>query len=305
MDGSLVPWEKATIHVSTHTFHYGTAVFEGVRAYWDDEAEELKVWELDQHSKRLERNARMLGFSSPPDWKTLREWQINVLACNDFTGDVYIRPVVYYGEGGIGIFPATQQEHTLIMAIPMGSYFGKDVVTAKMSSWRRIPGNVIPPLGKVNGGYVNSYLATKEAHDAGFDEAIMLNQRGLVSEGSGANLWIVKDGQLITPAYSEDILDGITRSHLLRLARDLDIPVTERAVARTELYGADELFFCGTGVEVSPIGRIDHVVIGDGQPGPITKQIKTRFHASVRGKLPEYEHLLTPVPKDCPLVLPA
>jgi branched-chain amino acid aminotransferase len=303
MDGKLVPWERAVVHVSTHGFLYGTAVFEGVRAYWDARQERLNVFELDAHSKRLERNAKLVGFSKTPDWKTLREWQLYALSCNDFATDVYLRPVIYYGEGGIGIFPKTQQQRTFIMAVPMGSYFGKTCLSVKVSSWVRIPGSVIPPMAKVNGGYVNSYLAAKEARDAGADDAIMLNSRGYVSEGSGANVFVVKNGEILTPGYSNDILDGVTRTHVMRLAKDLGIPCVERTIARGELYTADELFFCGTGVEISPIGKVDHVVIGDGQPGPLTQLLQERFQASVRGKLPEYAHLLTPVPAECPLPL--
>lgn len=303
MDGKLVPWERATIHVSTHGFLYGTAVFEGVRAYWDERARRLNVFELDAHSKRLERNAKLMGFSKTPDWKTLREWQLYAISCNDFTSDVYLRPVIYYGEGGIGIFPKTQAQKTLIMAVPMGSYFGKETLAVKVSSWQRISQSVIPPLAKVNGGYVNSYMAAKEARDAGYDDAIMLNTRGYVSEGSGANLFIVKNGELLTPGYSSDILDGVTRNHVMRLAHDLGIAVKERTIARGELYTADELFFCGTGVEISPIGKVDHVVLGEGQPGPVTLTIRERFRSSVRGRLPEYQHLLTPVPQECPLPL--
>lgn len=303
MDGKLVAWEKATLHVSTHGFLYGTAVFEGVRAYWNEHTRSLNVFELDAHSKRLERNAKLMGFDQTPDWKTLREWMLYAVACNEFTSDVYLRPVIYYGEGGIGIFPKTQAQKTFIMAVPMGSYFGKPCLSVKVSSWLRIAGSIIPPMAKVNGGYVNSYLAAKEARDAGFDDAIMLNTRGYVSEGSGANVFLVKDGQLLTPGYSSDILDGVTRGHVLRLARDLKIPIAERTIARGELYTADELFFCGTGVEISPIGRVDHVTIGDGTPGPVTKRIQDRFSATVRGKLPEYVSLLTPVPAECPIPL--
>ncbi len=305
MDGVLVPWEKATIHVSTHAFLYGTAVFEGVRAYWDEDSRRLSVFELDAHAKRLERNARMLGFTETPDWKTLREWQLNVLACNEFSTDVYLRPVVYYGEGGIGVYPKTQDQKVLIMAIPMGSYFGKPILSVKVSSWVRIGGNVIPPLAKVNGGYVNSYLAAKEARDAGFDDAILLNNRGYPAEGSGANLFLVKDGALVTPGYSNDILDGVTRAHVFRLAGDLGVPVSERTIARSELYAAEEMFFCGTGVEISPIGKVDHVAIGNGSIGAITRRLQERFQLSVRGRIPDYRHCLTPVPESCPLVIPA
>jgi branched-chain amino acid aminotransferase len=306
MDGALAAWDDATVHVSTHAFLYGTAVFEGVRAYWSREQERLQVFELDAHCKRLERNARMLGFGDAPDWRTLRDWQLNLLACNQFPPgtDVYLRPVVFYGEGDIGIYPRTQRQRTLVMAVPFGAYFKKDLLDVKVSTWVRIGGNVIPPMAKVNGGYVNSYLAAKEAKDAGFDDAIMLNGRGYVSEGSGANLFLVKDGQLRTPRHSDDILDGVTRAHVLRLAKDLGIPVIERAIARAELYGADEAFFCGTGAEITAIGKVDHVTVGNGQVGKVTKGVQERFQASVRGQLPQYAGLLTPVPAECPLVMP-
>lgn len=304
MDGKLVRWEEANVHVSTHALLYGTAVFEGVRAYWNASEKQLYVFELDAHSKRLERNAKMLGLAQTPAWHTLRQMQLDVLACNRFAGDVYLRPVIYYGEGGIGIYPKTQDQRTFIMAVPMGSYFGKDLLSVKTSSWVRIGGNMIPPLAKVNGGYANSYLAAKEAKDAGFDDAIMLNSRGTVSEGSGANLFLVKDGVLVTPGYQSDILDGVTRNHVFRLAKDLGIEVEARTIARTELYIADEAFFSGTGVEISPIGQIDHVKIGNGKVGPVAGKLKKRFHESVRGELKEYRDLLTPVPKTCRLPMP-
>jgi branched-chain amino acid aminotransferase len=304
MDGKLVAWEDATLHVTTHAFLYGTAVFEGVRAYWNSKQKRLFVWELDAHSKRMERNARMLGFDKSPTWETLRDWQLDVLACNDFSQDVYLRPVVYYGAGGIGVHPKKQKQHALVMAMPMGSYYGKGMVSAKVSSWTRIGGSMIPPVAKANGAYVNSYLSGKDARDSGFDEAILLNSRGTVSEGSASNLFLVMNGELVTPGMSADILDGVTRAHLFRLAQDLGITVRERSIARTELYGADEAFFCGTGVEISPIGNIDHVKLGNGKVGPVTAKVQERFNKSVHGEVREYRNLLTPVPKSCRLPLP-
>ncbi|MHB8604531.1 MAG: branched-chain amino acid transaminase [Thermoplasmatota archaeon] len=305
VDGALVPWEKATLHVSTHSFLYGTAVFEGERAYWDDARQRLAAFELDAHSKRLARNAGILGIRAIPDAETLSDWTLQLLAANAFTSDVYIRPVIYIGEGSIGIFPSTQETHTVIFATPFNKYFGKDTPLAvKTSTWVRLPSNVIPPNAKVNGAYVNSYLATKEAKDAGYDEALMLSIRGYVSEGPGENFWVVHKGKLVTPPLSEDILDGITREHVMDLAADLGIEVLERSIGRTEVYTADEAFFSGTGVEISPIGRIDHVEIGTGKLGPITRQIQERFHASVRGQIPEHMDKLSYVPEVCALVPP-
>ncbi|HVL47307.1 MAG TPA: branched-chain amino acid transaminase [Candidatus Thermoplasmatota archaeon] len=294
LDGELVLWERATLHASTHGFLYGTAVFEGVRAY-KQESGGVAVFELAAHSDRLARNARMMGFAGAPDGTTLAGWTLDLLSALEAKEDHYIRPVVYVGEGGIGIHPTTQKTKTVIMATPMQKYFSKGVLAAKVSSWMRISGRAIPPMGKINGAYANSYLASKEAREAGFDEAILLNERGLVSEGSGENIWLVRDGELVTPGLDGDILDGITRRHVLDLARDLGLVVHERGVPRSELYAADEIFFSGTGVEISPVGRVDHVTIGNGEPGPVTRAIHDRFHASIRGLVPSYARKLTPV----------
>lgn len=295
MDGEFQRWQDATIHVSTHAFLYGTAVFEGIRAYWNPKKKELYVWYLKEHCDRLERNARMMGFTGAPSSAALQEAVLSMLRKNGFREDVYVRPVIYLGEGTVRVRPTTQKVRTLVFGFVLKKYFEKDGLRCMVSSWMRPPSSVLPPMGKVNGAYANSYLASTEAQRAGYDESIMLNHRGLVSEGPAENFFLVRNGTLITPPYSADILDGVTREHVFRLARDLGIPTLERDIPRVELYAADEMFFCGTGVEIEPIVEIEGRKVSTGKPGPISNKIRDRFHASVRGEVASYMEKLTPV----------
>lgn len=295
MDGRFVPWKEANLHVSTHAFLYGTAVFEGIRAYWNEKENELFVWCLREHAERLERNARMMGFDPVPTSAQVQEWVVRLLAENGFRQDVYIRPVVYLGEGTVRVRPTNQNVRTLIFAFVLKKYFEKEGLRCMVSSWIRPQSSVLPPMGKVNGAYANSFLASTEATRAGYDEAIMLNHRGLVSEGPAENFFLVRGGTLITPPFSADILDGVTRGVVLELASDLGVPVLERDIPRVELYAADEMFFCGTGVEIEPIFSIDGRRVGDGKPGGITSKVRDRFRAAVRGEVPKFRARLTPV----------
>lgn len=295
MDGAFVPWKDANLHVSTHAFLYGTAVFEGIRAYWNEKENELFVWCLREHAERLERNARMMGFDPVPTSAQIQEWVVRLLAENGFRQDVYIRPVVYLGEGTVRVRPTNQNVRTLIFAFVLKKYFEKEGLRCMVSSWIRPQSSVLPPMGKVNGAYANSFLASTEATRAGYDEAIRLNHRGLVSEGPAENFFLVRGGTLITPPFSADILDGVTRGVVLELAGDLGLPVLERDIPRVELYAADEMFFCGTGVEIEPIISIDGRRVGQGKPGPIAGKVGDRFRAAVRGGVPKYRPRLTPV----------
>lgn len=295
MDGQFKPWPDATIHVSTHAFLYGTAVFEGIRAYWSDKKKQLFVWYLREHCDRLERNVRMMGFTDAPSSQQMQKVIVDLLRKDGFKQDVYIRPVIYLGEGTVRVRPTTQKVRTLVFAFVLKKYFEKDGLRCMVSSWVRPPSSVLPPMGKVNGAYANSFLASTEAMRAGYDESIMLNHRGLVSEGPAENFFMVRNGVLITPPYSADILDGVTREHVFRLARDLGVPTLERDIPRVELYAADEMFFCGTGVEIEPILEIEGRKVGDGKPGPLTRKIRDRFQSSARGDLPQYAGYLTPV----------
>ena len=296
MDGNFVHWADSKIHVSTHAFLYGTAVFEGIRAYWDAKRKKLHAWFLEEHCDRLERNARMMGFTDAPASAKLQEAILTLLSKNGFEQDVYIRPVIYLGEGTVRVRPLAQKVRTLIFAFVLKKYFEKEGLRCMVSSWVRPPSSVLPPMGKVNGAYANSFLASTEAQRAGYDESIMLNHRGLVSEGPAENFMIVKKGTVITPPLSADILDGVTRDVIFQICRELKIPYLERDIPRVELYTADEMFFCGTGVEVEPIIEIEGRRVGDGKPGPVTKKIHERFHAAVRGDVSTFKDKLTPVP---------
>ncbi len=295
MDGRYVPWSDAKIHVSTHAFLYGTAVFEGIRAYWDERRRRLNVFSLREHCDRLERNARMMGFDGAPTSPEMQKIIPTLLQKNGFEQDVYIRPVVYLGEGTVRVRPTAQKVRTLVFAFVLKRYFEKDGLRCMVSSWVRPPSSVLPPMGKVNGAYANSFLASIEAQRAGYDESIMLNHRGLVSEGPAENFMIVRGGTLITPPLSADILDGVTREFLFELAHDLKVPVKERDIPRVELYTAQEMFFCGTGVEIEPIVEIEGRKVGDGKPGPVTRKLQARFHAAVRGEVATHKARLTPI----------
>lgn len=295
MDGKFVPWKDANLHVSTHAFLYGTAVFEGIRAYWNEKEGQLFVWCLKEHMDRLERNARMMGFDKGPTSAQLQEWTLKLLAENNFRQDVYIRPVIYLGEGTVRVRPTNQAVRTLIFGFVLKKYFEHDGLRCMVSSWVRPQSSVLPPMGKVNGAYANSFLASTEATRAGYDEAIMLNHRGLVSEGPAENFFMVRNGTLITPPFSADILDGVTRGHVLDIAQDLGIPWLERDIPRTELYAADEMFFCGTGVEIEPIISIDGRRVGEGKTGPLTAKIRDSFRKSIHGETAKYRPKLTPV----------
>ncbi len=295
LEGDWVRWSEANLHVSTHAFLYGTGVFEGIRAYWQEPQEQLAVWMLQEHADRLARNARMMGFDDPPSGEAVAQRALELLGKNEYTEDVYIRPIVYLGHGTVRVRPKDTRAHFLVFGFPLKKYFEADGLSVAVSSWVRPPSSTMPPMGKVNGAYANSFLASMEAVRAGYDEAIMLNHRGLVSEGPAENLFLVRDGKLVTPPLSADILDGVTRAHIRALAEDLGIPYEERDIPRVELYAADEMFFCGTGVEVEPITRVDGRPVGTGEPGPIAVKLRDALQDSVRGRNAKYADRLTVV----------
>ena len=297
LDGKFVDWKDANLHVSTHAFLYGTAVFEGIRAYWSDKENQLNVWYLREHAERLERNARMMGFDKGPTAKEIEENVLRLLQENKFKQDVYIRPIIYLGEGTVRVRPTTQSVKFLCFAFVLKKYFEHDGLRCMTSSWVRPQSSMMPPMAKVNGAYANSFLASTEATRAGYDEAIMLNRFGLVSEGPAENFFLVRSGTLVTPPLSADILDGVTRGHVQSMALDLGLKYEERDIPRTELYAADEMFFCGTGVEIEPIIEIDGRKVGTGKPGPILEKIRSQFRQCVRGEVPKYRSKLTPVYK--------
>lgn len=295
--GELVPMSEARIGVMTHGFLYGTATFEGVRAYWNDEQEQLWGLRFREHYRRLSQSARVLLMDFPYTNEELVDLTVDILRQNKFRQDTYIRPTLYKSTQAIGVRLHNLQNDLTIFAVPFGEYISIDRgISAQTVSWRRNSDVSIPARSKVVGAYVNSAFAKTEAQLNGYDEAIVLTFDGHVSEGSAENLFLARDGKLITPAVSDDILEGITRSGLMQLAREeLGVEIVERTVDRSELYIADEVFLCGTGAQLSPVTSIDHRMVGDGTVGPITRRLTELYFDAVRGRLPAYHDWLTPI----------
>jgi branched-chain amino acid aminotransferase len=295
--GQFVPIEEAKVSVMTHALNYGTGCFEGIRAYWNEETEQLLVFRLPEHYQRLHNSARILHMDLPYSVERLSEITVELLRREAYRHDAYIRPLIFKSDELIGVRLHDLQDALAVFAVPFGRYVEKEEgADVAVSSWRRISDNAIPARAKVTGAYVNSALAKTEAILNGFDEAIVLNQNGHVSEGSAENLFLVRDGRLVTPPVTGNILEGITRSTIIQLAREeLDLEVVERPIDRTELYVADEVFFCGTGVQVAAIVNIDRRPIGGGRMGPIVQQIRKLYFDVVKGRTPRYQHWCTPV----------
>ena len=295
--GEFVPLREANVNVMTHGFNYGTAVFEGIRAYWNADEEQLFALELIPHFQRIHSSARLLMMDVKQSPEELAEITVELLRRDGLREDVYVRPIVYKSSELIGVRLHNLESDITIFGVPFGQYIDTDSgIRAQVSTWRRTDDNAIPARGKITGAYVNGALAKSEAQLNGFDEAIVLTADGHVSEGSAENLFIVKDGVLITPPVTDNILEGITRRRLMEIGRDqLGAEVVERSIDRTELYGADEVFLCGTGAQISPVIEIDRRSIGSGRPGSLTRQLSKTYFDAVRGKLPAYRDWLTPV----------
>jgi len=295
--GRIVPLEQANVNVMTHAFNYGTGCFEGIRAYWNQEQEQLYLFRMREHYERLRRNCRVIYIDLRPTVEELGEITLQVLRACDFREDTYVRPLAYKSSEGIGVRLHGLEDDITIFAVPFGRYIeSEDGASACVSAWRRLDDNSIPARAKLIGAYVNSALAKTDAFFHGFDEAIVLTECGHVSEGSAENFFLVRDGVLITPSVTDNILEGVTRATVMELAeRELGIPVVERTVDRSELYAADEAFFCGTGVQIAAVVNIDHRPVGDGVLGPITRQVRDLYFDVVRGRVPAYAHWLTPV----------
>ncbi len=298
MDGTLVAWSDAKVHVLSHTLHYGSGAFEGIRAYKTPNG--VAVFRLKEHVERLLRSCKILMIDVPYSSKELCEAVKDVVRVNGLSEGCYVRPLVYLGYGEMGVNPIGAPVNVSIAAWPWGPYLGEDAVEKgvrmKISSWARHHPNAMPTAAKTIGGYVNASLAKLEAVRAGYDEAIMLGPDGRVSECTGENLFIVRDGALFSPPPSEaGALRGITQSSIVKIAADLGYSVTFEALRRDDLYLADEVFVTGTAVEVVPVASVDDRVVGAGRPGPITRAIETTYHQAVRGERPQYEDWLTRV----------
>ena len=296
-EGKIVPIEEAKISIKTNSFHYGTAVFEGIRAYWNEDEEQLYILAGREHYERLLKNARAMFMELPYTAEDLVEITKELLKQSGVREDIYIRPIVYFKDLKLTPKLVGYTPEIAIYLYPFGAYLDPEKgIRAKVSSWIRNDDNSIPSRYKIAGAYVNSALAKTEALMAGYDEAIMLNANGYVAEGSGENIFVVRNGVVATPGVNEHILEGITRALVIRILReDMGVEVVERPIARSELYIADEIFMTGTAAEVTPIVEVDNRKIGTGKVGEITKQLQKIFFNAVRGKVEKYKHLLTPV----------
>ncbi len=296
-EGQFVPISEAKVSIMTHALNYGTGVFEGIRAYWNEREEQLFVVRLLDHYRRMLQSTKLLRMELGLTAEQMSDLTVELLRREGYREDVYIRPLAYKANEIIGVRLHNLRDAFAIFAVPFGKYIEQqEGAKVCFSSWRRNDDNAIPPRGKVTGAYVNSALIKSEAMLNGYDEAIVLNADGHVSEGSAENLFIVRGGKLITPPVSANILEGITRQAIMDLARvELGIETVERQIDRSEVYIADEAFFCGTGVEVTPIGSVDHIPLGNGGVGPITRQIRDLYFRVVRGEEPKYRDWLTPV----------
>ncbi|HUG17101.1 MAG TPA: branched-chain amino acid transaminase [Thermomicrobiales bacterium] len=296
-EGEFVPSDQAKVSIATHALQYGTGAFGGIRGYLDVSEETINIFRLPDHTRRLMNSGRILRARLELDASGLAAVIQELVARNNPKSNVYIRPFIY--KAGLDLTPSLRdvRDSLAIYMIAFGDYFAMDKpLRVMVSSWVRLNDNIIPSRGKITGGYINSSLAKDQADEAGYDDALMLNTAGKVAEGSGANLFLVRNGTLITSPINSDILEGITRRSILMFARDAGIPAEEREIDRSELYVADEAFFCGTGAQVASIGSVDGRAVGDGTRGPITERIQDIFFSLVRGQDRTYDELLTKVP---------
>jgi branched-chain amino acid aminotransferase len=295
MNGELVDWSDAKVHVGVHGLHYGSGVFEGIRCYDTDKGP--AVFRLGEHFQRLHNSARLLHMQIPFSVDELRAATNELIGANGLP-ECYIRPIAFYGYGQLGVAARSNPVETVIMSWPWGSYLGEDGLTngirAKISSWQRIPPNVVPHVSKATGVYLNSMLAVTEANNAGYEEAILLTPEGTVADGSGENIFVVRDGVIYTPDLATGILPGITRDTVKQIAQDLGYTVVEKAIIRSDLYLADEVFMCGTAAEVTPLRSIDDHEIGVGE---VTREIQRAYLDTVRGKSERWSQWLDPVPQ--------
>jgi len=292
----IVPLSEAKIGVMTHAFNYGTAVFEGVRGNWNEEEGQIYVFRLKEHFDRLRKSCRIMKIDFPYENEELHSIVTKIVEMSGYREDVYLRPLAYKSSELLGVRLHDLEDDFLVFIAPFGPYLDIEKgARCCTSSWRRVADTGIPARAKITGIYANSALAKTEANLNGFDEAIMLDERGHISEGSGENIFVIQDGKVITPPPSSDILIGITRDTVMTLVRDeLGLEVVERDIDRTELYTADECFMTGTAAHVTPVVELDHRAIGDGKMGPVTGEIVRLYFQIITGRNPKYAHWCTP-----------
>jgi branched-chain amino acid aminotransferase len=293
----VVPYRDAKVGVLTHTLNYGTGVFGGVRGYWNKEEKQLYLFRPRDHYRRFLESASLLLMKLPYSEEAIVQFTIDLIKAEKYQSDCYIRPICYYGDEVIGVRLHDLHPELTIVAIPFGSYVeNEEGIHVTISSWRRIDDNMIPARGKIAGAYVNSAFIKTDAQRSGYDEAIVLNQDGHIAEGSAENFFLVRKGIVYTPPVTDNILEGITRRTIMMLLReDLGLEVIERSIDRTEVYLAEEAFFCGTGVQIAAITAVDHRPVGSGQMGSITGELRRLYFDVVRGRVSKYRELCLPV----------
>ncbi len=288
-NGKLIDWKDATVHVMTHGLHYGTGAFEGIRCYSTSKGP--AVFRLRDHMVRFHNSAKAINLKLPHSLDELCEATKLTIKSNKLDS-CYVRPITFFGVSGVGVNPLGYPIETFIVVFPLGAYLGdegmRNGIRVHTSSWHRVSSGTVPATAKICGDYLNSALAVMEAKLNGFDETIMLNELHMVAEGSGENIFVVREGRLVTPPLNAGILPGITRDSVMRLAKDLGYQVIEQNLTRAELYAADELFFTGTAAEVTPIREVDRRPVGSGTPGPVTKSLQAKFLSVVKGDESKY-----------------
>jgi branched-chain amino acid aminotransferase len=296
-DGEVTRYNDVKLGLMTHALHYGTAVFEGIRAYWNGKKSQLYLLEPAAHFERMRRSANVMRMELPYSTEELVNHTLDVLRRNAFKSDVYVRPLLFTSSEEIGVRLHNLNRSFFIYAIPFGNYVEIDGgIRCMVSTWRRVPDQALPARAKITGAYAQSALAKSEAVESGYDEAIVLTVDGHVSEGSAENLFMVKDGVFVTPPVTDDILEGVTRKLLMKVIGDeLNMTVLERSIDRTELYTCDELLLCGTGAQISPVVEVDRRPIGDGKVGEFTQELQNIYFGAVRGDTPKYRDWTIPV----------
>lgn len=291
-EGKIVPLADAKVNIATHGFLYGTSVFSGMRAYWNEENKKLFVFRPYDHFRRLLHSAKIMSMQSPYDEEGLIDLTLNLLRTDNWQQDIYLRPTFYKADMGIGVRLHNLKDEFSMFVTAFDKYVANDTnAHVTISSWRRIDDNVIPARGKVAGAYANSALIKTDANRAGFDEALVLDNNGHISEGSAMNIFMLRDGVLVTPPVTDNILEGITRKSIIELARkELGLEVLERSIDRTEVFIAEEMFLTGTAAQVTAVTKIDHRPVGAGVMGPITMKLRTLYEDIVRGKHNKYLH---------------
>jgi branched-chain amino acid aminotransferase len=293
----IVPYADANVGVLTHALNYGTGCFAGLRGYWNSDQEELFVFRPHDHFKRFLESASLLRMDLPYRAADLVSHLLELIRAEEIKTDCYIRPLAFLADETLGVRLHGLTPVVSMVAFPFGKFIeNDDGAHVTVSSWRRIDDNMIPARGKITGSYVNSALAKSDAHHAGFDDAILLNQEGCVSEGPTANVFLVRGGAVVTPPVTDDILEGIVRRTVISLLRDeLGVPIVERSIDRSELFVSDEAFFAGTGIQIVPITRIDHRPVGNGRPGALTTNLRSLYFDVVRSQVAKYRSWCAPV----------